>query len=520
MSLALPLRTAKWTDRLLGRRGWFIVDLLSVLPLDLMVRYAIGHDGTEESLARSGKLVRLLRLARFAKIARLAKLASLRKHSKSIKNKIRELGVGNQGAEFVARILFLTVSVYFLLHVVGCLWIFQARLLCKDGLFPTWYAIEYRDTVGIDFDNSSDIDDLELQQSPFLGRDPQGLATHPENARVYVDGIYYVLVTMGQVGYGEILPLSSQERFACSVTIIAGAFVWAYIIGTFDSALAMMDRDKAVFDEWMRQIKAMLRYQNIPYLLEFKIDAFFAFKYESKTLFNDEDIIGVLPDRLRRDLQLHRFREIIKRIPFFIDLHDEIIVEVVERMVGFTVLPGDYVYNKGDPYTELILLKKGRLAVVAEHSKASQPEWGTDDYDKQIYAADTMEAEYYPGAFFGESQFLGFETEREVSIRARTFCECFSLHPEDMDPVLRMYPKLKRRLTHYSKMKKNIEQRMSEEIWLEEMKSVLHDAADSCGGWKVLFESMDVDKSGELDSGTCLPLSRCPHWLPTPFISW
>eukprot|EP01043_Picozoa_sp_COSAG02_P104865 COSAG02_NODE_40873_length_400_cov_1.156146_1_plen_88_part_10 len=88
------------------------MDLFSVIPLDVIVRYAIGHVGTDESLARSGKFVRLLRLARFAKIARLAKLASLRKHSKSIKNKIRELGVGHQGTEFVARVLLLTASVY------------------------------------------------------------------------------------------------------------------------------------------------------------------------------------------------------------------------------------------------------------------------------------------------------------------------------------------------------------------------------------------------------------------------
>lgn len=486
------------------------MDLCSVIPLDVIVRYAIGYIGTDESLARSGKFVRLLRLARFAKIARLAKLASLRKHSKAIKNKIRELGVGHQGTEFVARVLLLTASIYLILHVVGCLWIFQARMLCKDGLFPTWYAMEYRDIVGIDFDNSSDVDDTELQRSPFLGMDPQGLATHPDNVRVYIDGIYYVLVTMGQVGYGEILPLSSEERVTCSTTIIAGAFVWAYIIGTFDSALAMMDRDKATFDEWMRQIKAMLRYYNIPELLEFKIDSYFDFKYESKTLFKDDDVIAMLPDRLRRDLQLHRFREIIKRIPFFVDLHDQVIVEIVEQMVGFTVLPGDYVFHKGDPYTELILLKKGRLAVVAEHSKSSQPEWGTEEYDKQIYAADTMQAEYYPGAFFGESQFLGFDQERDVSIRARTFCECFSLHPEDMEPVLRVNPKLKRRLTQYSTMKKQIEQRMSEDLWLEEMKKKLHNAADSSGGWRVLFESMDTDQSGELDSGT-----RLPFLLPT-----
>ena len=60
---------------------------------------------------------------------------------------------------------------------------------------------------------------------------------------------------------------------------------------------------------------------------------------------------------------------------------------------------------------------------------------------------------------------------------------------------------MRRRLTHYANMKKNIEQRMAEDLWIEEMKARLHDAAESVGGWRALFETMDVDKSGELDSG-------------------
>ena len=121
------------------------------------------------------------------------------------------------------------------------------------------------------------------------------------------------------------------------------------IAGTFDSALAMMSRDQAKFDEWIRQIKAMMKYHDVPPQLMFKIDSYFDFKFASKTLFNDQHVIDQLPDRLRRDLQLFRFREIIQRIPFFFDMRDDAIVEIVERMAAFTVLPGDFVFNKGDP---------------------------------------------------------------------------------------------------------------------------------------------------------------------------
>ena len=61
------------------------------------------------------------------------------------------------------------------------------------------------------------------------------------------------------------------------------------------------------------------------------------------------------------------------------------------------------------------------------------------------------------------------------------------------------------------KMKREIEQRMSEDLWLEQMKAKLCDAADNSGGWRALFESMDADKSGELDSGKATLLLQVPR---------
>ena len=45
---------------------------------------------------------------------------------------------------------------------------------------------------------------------------------------------------------------------------------------------------------------------------------------------------------------------------------------------------------------------------------------------------------YPSGSFFGELEFLGFGSERLVSVRTKTFCEVSSLHPDDMEEVLRV----------------------------------------------------------------------------------
>ena len=232
-----------------------------------------------------------------------------------------------------------------------------------------------------------------------------------------------------------------------SQVILLGAFVWAYIIGAFSSTLNNLDRDKAKYDEFMRSIKALMRFHDVPPQLVERIDNFFEYKFESKTMFDDAAIYDVLPARLRSDLILHRFKDIINMIPFFRGCREDAVIEIVSRFKSFSVLPQDYLFHKGDPYVELVILTKGRLAMVDEDSGVEGNE-------------DVMSAEYFPGAFFGENEFLGFGRERTMSVRARTFCEVSTLHPEDMEPVLRIHIKLRRRLERYAKLKTSMENQL------------------------------------------------------------
>ena len=364
-------------------KSWFLIDFLSVIPFDRIVR--LMNAGDTEG-ARSSKMIRLARLARFARLARLTKLASLRKFTKKVNETLRQIGVGKPGMEFVGRILFLAGVVLFVTHVVACLWINSGRsytercamlgnpafhadaqdwIDCKrtegDGGWvvgaglANWYANEYwqNDADGV-------ITDLEFIEFD-MGEGNYGT--------VYLDACYWVLVTMSTVGYGDITPKSAVERvFACWV-IILGAFVWAYIIGSFSATLNSMDRDKARYDEQMRSIKAMMKFHDVPFPLVERIDSFFEYKFESKTLFDDANIYEVLPARLRSDLILHRFKDIIQMIPFFRGCREDAIIEIVSRFKSFSVLPGDYLFHKADPYVELIVLTKGRMAVPQERQK-------------------------------------------------------------------------------------------------------------------------------------------------------
>ena len=404
-------------------RSWFTIDVLSIIPFEQVLELIFS--GSDTAPASGTRMIRMARLARFARLIRLSKLANMRKFFKMVNNTLHNIGVSQPGMEFAGRLVFLAGVVLFITHVIACLWINVGRELTKLGhgylimsdrpmastlsadclevdsgdceivadsvpAYNNWYAMEYGISNSSEFALIPNYDD-----------------ESDARWKVYMDSCYWILTTMSTVGFGDITPYNTYERVFTCFTILTGAFLWAYIVGSFSSSLANIDRDKARYEEEMRKIKAMLRFHEVPLELADRVDAFFEYKYETHTMFDDNEILDGLPARIRSDLILHRFRNIIEMIPFFRGCREDAVIEIVSRMKSFSVLPRDYLFHKGDPYVELCVLTKGRMAMVTELANGE----------------DRMDAEYFPGAFFGETEFLGFGRERQYTVRSRTFCE-------------------------------------------------------------------------------------------------
>lgn len=442
-------------------QSWFLLDCLSIVPFSFLVR-KLTSSSRAESVASSSKLMRLARLARFARLFRLTKLANLRKFTHKVNVSLRKIGMSKPGMEFFGRIMFLAGVVLVITHVIACLWINLSRqrtlhgndgivrIVAKDDniyeVYDNWYARTYlvgnaEECKGMYPDSEDKCEDNKWRTDQLYG-----IETADVYRTVYIDAAYWILTTMSTVGFGDILPYNTAERIFCCWVIVVGTFTWAYIVGSFSATLQAMDVDKNKYDEEMRSVKAMMRFHEVPMELADRIDSFFQYKFETHTMFDDDKVMDLLPSKIRSDFILHRFRNIINMIPFFRGCREDAVIEIVTRFKGFSVLPLEPLFEAGDPHVELCVLTKGRMAMV--HTKADGEE--------------IMEAEYFKGSFFGENQFLGFDKERTSTFRARTFCEVSTLHPDDMEPVLRKHVKLRRRLEKYAKLKSEMEKAFKE----------------------------------------------------------
>jgi|EP01047_Picozoa_sp_COSAG01_P008776 hypothetical protein len=107
-----------------------------------------------------------------------------------------------------------------------------------------------------------------------------------------------------------------------------------------------------------------MRFHDVPEELTDRVEAYFEYKYGANhTMFN-ESLYESLPVRLRADLIMHRYRDIIEAIPFFHGCHTDAILDIVSHLKSFSVLPSDYIFREGDPSCELVVLTKGICAMV------------------------------------------------------------------------------------------------------------------------------------------------------------
>lgn len=270
----------------------------------------------------------------------------------------------------------------------------------------------------------------------------------------------------------------------------------------------------------MRTVSSHLKHFGVDKQVSRRVHQFYEFRFQNKLMFQDDDILDELPVKLKSTIVLQRFQKTgihrlalllllsfqarcldkdwyivrcgvcttVERVPFFRRLSEDVVILICVQFREFSVLPGDDIIHRGDPYRELLVLTKGAARSVppseeesetpgvlsprARVGQETEEEGGTiaafsgggilESVDRGMsptsseafrhrFQLDAMDAviEYPTGSIFGELEFLGLTEMRPTTIRAKTYSELSSLHPHDVEPIIDQSPALKRRLSKY-----------------------------------------------------------------------
>ena len=429
------------TDRSVIRRqyifGFFALDCVASNPLDYILLFTGA--GAESEEARNMRLLRIMRISRTLRLTRLLRLlrtSKLQALTDIIHNKLITWPMGR----LIYKMIGLWILIFTVGHIIGCFWLHQG--IVHAGIPPHGSWVDHRNW----YKHESACEPDEGEENP----DRDILAPLPtfhvyrecidtervSKSHMYMDSLYFSIVTMTSVGYGDITPRSSSEKFWCVIMMVIGGFVWALVVAVFSETLAGLAEHDRAYENKLRNVATMLKFLGAEKGLTKKIIRFYQFRFRKRRVFEDK-MFNELPPRLRREFVALRFSEALYKVPFFRNCDDETIMRICTHMQSFSSFEGEVIIEEGGSDRDLFILEKGRA---------------------EAYVGDKLEpVEFLPeGSFFGEMSFFGLATARAATVITATYSELSWLSHDDFSRVLDSDIGLRKRMRDFAALRQAV----------------------------------------------------------------
>ncbi|XP_060218430.1 cyclic nucleotide-gated ion channel 1-like isoform X2 [Lycium barbarum] len=153
-----------------------------------------------------------------------------------------------------------------------------------------------------------------------------------------------------------------ETLFAIFICIV-GLILFAFLIGNMQEYLqsitvrlrleGMMSKRQDV-EQWMS-------HRMLPHDLRERIRRYEQYKWEQTRGVDEDHLISNLPNDLRRDVKRHLCWSLLKRVPMFEKMNDQLQDALCDRLKPALFTENSYIIREGDPVSEMLFLTKGTL---------------------------------------------------------------------------------------------------------------------------------------------------------------
>ena len=304
-------------------KSWFIVDIISVLPIS----YIFNQQGKYSGLTKISKLPKLYRLVKLTKLLRITKMSSKGNLNKVTKFFMEKLKINAN----VERLFFFVLTFLLMNHLCACFWYFMAKI--EDFSPDSW-------VVRLGYIDSS-------------------------NLELYIISFYWTLTTVTTVGYGDITAGTTIERIYNLFIMSFGVLLYSFAIGSLSSIVSTLDQKSEEMNQKLQILSSIKKEFNLEQNIYDKVRK--VIKYDLSRNQKDKMVfLQELPNKLRIELSQIMHDKVIQNFYFFRDQPSDFFAYVAPLLKPVKFSQNDYLYKCQDMIDEMYFVAKGTVIFCLE----------------------------------------------------------------------------------------------------------------------------------------------------------
>ncbi|XP_055073590.2 potassium voltage-gated channel subfamily H member 1b isoform X1 [Misgurnus anguillicaudatus] len=364
-------------------KTWFVIDLLSCLPYDVINAFENVDEGIS-SLFSSLKVVRLLRLGRVA----------------------RKL---DHYIEYGAAVLILLVCVFGLAaHWLACIWFSigdyevideEANMVRRDS----WLYL-LGEAVGTPY---------------YVNASTGKWEGGPSKDSVYITSLYFTMTSLTSIGFGNIAPTTDGEKIFAVAMMMIGSLLYATIFGNVTTIFQQMYANTNRYHEMLNSVRDFLKLYQVPKGLSERVMDYIVSTWSMSRGIDTDKVLQICPKDMRADICVHLNRKVFKEHPAFRLASDGCLRALAMEFQTIHCAPGDLIYHAGESVDSLCFVVSGSLEVIQD---------------------DEVVAILGKGDVFGDVFWKEVNLAQAcANVRALTYCDLHVIKRDALQKVLEFY---------------------------------------------------------------------------------